>query len=170
MASYKVLLVGDSGVGKTSLIKRKRSNVFEKQYNSTYGCEPHTFTFNTNKGLKTMDIWDISGQEKYSGVNDAYYTFASGAIIMFDHTNNITLKSVRSWIKNMPSGIPIILCCNKTDVDRSLYKRSSSYKSFIPDEYLCVDISVKNNDGCDLLFEQMLTKLVKKDVKIIDNI
>lgn len=70
--TFKVVLVGDGGVGKTTFVKRHLSGEFEKRYIATMGVEVHPLKFFTNFGPIIMNVWDTAGQEKLGGLRDGY--------------------------------------------------------------------------------------------------
>lgn len=70
--TFKVVLVGDGGVGKTTFVKRHISGEFEKRYLATMGVEVHPLKFFTNFGPILMNVWDTAGQEKLGGLRDGY--------------------------------------------------------------------------------------------------
>jgi GTP-binding nuclear protein Ran len=69
---YKVVLVGDGGVGKTTFVKRHLTGEFEKKYIATLGVEVHPMEFCTSRGKVRFMVWDTAGQEKLSGLRDGY--------------------------------------------------------------------------------------------------
>merc|ERR1712054_10550 len=91
---FKLVLVGDGGVGKTTLVKRHLTGEFEKKYIPTLGVEVHPLKFTTNCGPLVFNVWDTAGQEKFGGLRDGYYIQGQCAIIMFDVTSRITYKNV----------------------------------------------------------------------------
>jgi len=84
---WKLVLVGDGGVGKTTLVKRHLTGEFEKKYIPTLGVEVHPLKFTTNCGVICFNVWDTAGQEKMGGLRDGYYIQGECAIIMFDVTS-----------------------------------------------------------------------------------
>merc|ERR1712137_1333061 len=95
------VLVGDGGVGKTTLVKRHLTGEFEKKYIPTLGVEVHPLKFTTNCGPLTFNVWDTAGQEKFGGLRDGYYIQGQCAIIMFDVTSRITYKNVPNWHRDL---------------------------------------------------------------------
>jgi len=69
---FKLVLVGDGGVGKTTFVKRHVSGEFEKKYVPTLGAEVNPMPWTTNRGKLLFNVWDTAGQEKYAGLRDGY--------------------------------------------------------------------------------------------------
>lgn len=72
MPEFKLVFVGDGGVGKTTFVKRHITGEFERRYIATVGVEVHPMTFHTNHGPICFNVWDTAGQEKLSGLRDGY--------------------------------------------------------------------------------------------------
>ena len=70
--TFKLVLVGDGGVGKTTFVKRHLTGEFEKKYVATLGVEVHPLEFSTNLGQIIFNVWDTAGQEKFGGLRDGY--------------------------------------------------------------------------------------------------
>ena len=116
---YKLVLLGDGGVGKTTFIKRYITGEFDREYTPTNGVEVSTAVFYTNFGPVRFIIWDTAGQEKLGGLREAYYLNAHAAIIMFDVGSRITYKNVPRWYKDIErivGKIPTIVLGNKVDI------------------------------------------------------
>jgi GTP-binding nuclear protein Ran len=71
--TFKCVLVGDGGTGKTTFVKRHVTGEFEKKYVATLGVEVRPLEFNTTRGLIRFNVWDTAGQEKFGGLRDGYY-------------------------------------------------------------------------------------------------
>ncbi|TIA92680.1 hypothetical protein E3P99_00522 [Wallemia hederae] len=117
--TFKLVLVGDGGTGKTTFVRRHTTGEFEKKYIATLGVEVHPLSFDTNFGKICFNVWDTAGQEKFGGLRDGYYIQGQCGIIMFDVTSRITYKNVPNWHRDLErvcENIPIVLCGNKVDV------------------------------------------------------
>lgn len=144
---WKLVLVGDGGVGKTTLVKRHLTGEFEKKYIPTLGVEVHPLKFTTNCGVICFNVWDTAGQEKMGGLRDGYYIQGECAIIMFDVTSRITYKNVPEWYKDIIrvcETIPIVLVGNKVDVkDRQVKARNIQFHRKRNLQYY--DLSARSN-------------------------
>jgi len=145
---YKVLIVGDAGVGKTSYIKRLSSGEFIKRYIPTFGCEIHSLILEEKNVC--FDVYDFAGQEKLFSLEDAQYIGASGAIVMYSVDSRVSFKSIKHWIQKLNAfGIKnIIVCGNKVE----LQNRSKEEYEYIHDYSKCL-ISVKNGINLMLPFD-----------------
>lgn len=117
--TFKICLIGDGGVGKTTLLKRCVSGVFEKRYIPTMGVELDFLTFNTNSEPIRFNVWDTAGQEKFHGLGEGYYIEADACIAMFDLTSVLSLRNLKGWIhsfRNVCPNVPIVLLGNKVDI------------------------------------------------------
>lgn len=158
---FKLILVGDGGVGKTTFVKRHLTGEFEKKYIATLGVEVHPLKFFTNRGPITFNIWDTAGQEKFGGLRDGYYIQGQAAIIMFDVTSRITYKNVHNWYRDLTrvcDEIPIVLVGNKVDVkDRKVRAKQITFHRKKNLQYY--DISAKSNYNFEKPFIWLSKKL-----------
>jgi Ras-related protein Rab-11A len=118
---FKVVMLGDSGVGKTNLLSRFTKGTFEDGSTTTVGVEFATkFVPMQNKEVVKAQIWDTAGQERYKAITTAYYRGAVGALLIYDVTNYKTFKNVGEWLRELKehadSNIVILLVGNKTDL------------------------------------------------------
>jgi GTP-binding nuclear protein Ran len=161
--AFKIVIVGDGGVGKTTFVKRHLTGEFEKQYVATQGAMAHRMTFYTNKGPIHYNVWDTAGQEKFGGLGDGYYVRAAAAIIMFDVTSRITYQNVPDWYKALErvcETIPMVLCGNKVDrPERKVKTRQINFHRKKNIKYY--DISAKSNYNYEKPFLFISRKLAR---------
>jgi len=120
----KVLVVGDVATGKTSVIKRYVRNTFSKDYQTTIGVDFALKRVTTNGTEMNVQLWDIAGQERFSGLSRIFYTHAVAAIIVYDLFQRDSFESAAKWKKDidakvfLPNNqpIPVLLLGNKSDL------------------------------------------------------
>ena len=121
---FKIIIVGDSGVGKTNLVKRFIQNSFNMNSQSTVGVEFFSNNYLINDKLFKIEIWDTAGQERYKSITSAYYKGASGAILVYDVTSTSSFYNIDRWyqeIKNFSSpDIQMLMVGNKTDLKEKI--------------------------------------------------
>jgi small GTP-binding protein len=117
--SLKVVVVGDSGVGKTCFLIRFVRDLFEEETNSTLGVEFLTKIVQTDKHKIQLQLWDTAGQEIFRSVTRGYYRGAAGALIVFDLTSRDSFISVGKWLQDIRdvarSDVVAVLIGNKSD-------------------------------------------------------
>ncbi|CAA0839130.1 GTP-binding nuclear protein Ran-3 [Striga hermonthica] len=159
--SFKLVLVGDGGTGKTTFVRRHLTGEFEKKYEPTIGVEVHPLDFFTNCGKIRFYCWDTAGQEKFGGLRDGYYIHGNCAIIMFDVTARMTYKNVPTWhrdICRVCENIPIVLCGNKVDVkNRQVKAKQVTFHRKKNLQYY--EISAKSNYNFEKPFLYLARKL-----------
>jgi len=145
---FKLVLVGDGGVGKTTLVKRHKTGEFNGKYVPTLGVEVNSLRFDTNCGPIVFNVWDTAGQEKFGGLRDGYYVNSQCAIVMFDVTSRITYANVPKWFSDLErtcgSSFPRVLVGNKVDShDRVVKAKDITYHRKRNIRYY--DLSAKSN-------------------------
>ncbi|MHA1379858.1 MAG: GTP-binding protein [Candidatus Helarchaeota archaeon] len=121
---FKVLLLGDGGVGKTSLLRRFIDNKFTPDYKSTIGVQfmTRSVELDGDKFIKLV-IWDVAGQSKFTSYRHLYYKDAEGIILVYDLTRNETFKNLDMWIsdavKHTAKQTQIAILGNKVDLQDS---------------------------------------------------
>ncbi|XP_006653946.1 ras-related protein RABA2a-like [Oryza brachyantha] len=117
---FKVVLIGDSGVGKSNLLSRFTRNEFCLESKSTIGVEFATRTLHVEGKIIKAQIWDTAGQERYRAITSAYYRGALGAVLVYDVSKPTTFDNISRWLKELrdhaDANIRIMLVGNKTDL------------------------------------------------------
>ncbi|XP_039060022.1 ras-related protein RABA1f-like [Hibiscus syriacus] len=117
---FKVVLIGDSGVGKSNLLSRFTKNEFSAESKSTIGVEFATRSIRVDDKVVKAQIWDTAGQERYRAITSAYYRGTVGALLVYDVTRRVTFENVQRWLKELRDhtdpNIVIMLVGNKADL------------------------------------------------------
>ena len=130
----KLVLLGDSGVGKTNLISRYTKNIFSANSKATIGVEFFSKTYKINNKILKIEIWDTAGQERYKSITSVYYKGAKGALIVYDITSRKSFENVDKWIEEIKEktskDIKLIIIGNKIDLkdDREINTKEALYK------------------------------------------
>lgn len=156
--TFKLVLVGDGGTGKSTFVKRHMTGEFERRYLATMGVEVHPLKFHTSRGPLCFNVWDTAGQEKFGGLREGYYIQAQCALIFFDVTSRTTYKNVPHWYRDLNricGHIPIVLCGNKIDVKNCRIKPRTSdfYSKKNMQVRRIVKVKCITSSICKLLFQ-----------------
>lgn len=121
---YKVVLLGNSGVGKSAVLSRLYSNEFSEDFLSTIGVEFLTKQLDINGEMVKVQIWDTAGQERYAAMMGTYYRKARGAVLCYEAVRPESFESVENWrtelMKNAEPDVKIILVATKMDLAESV--------------------------------------------------
>lgn len=112
---YKVVFMGDGGVGKSTLLQRHVQNTFQPIYKPTFGAEVHPIQFQTNHGPVVLNIWDTAGQEKYSGLQEGYNLGAHHNVIFYSVNSKLSARNISYWSSLAPS-IPSTIVGTKSNL------------------------------------------------------
>ena len=119
----KVVIVGDSGVGKSNLIKRFTSNEFNANSKATVGVEFLSKSYKINDKIFKIEMWDTAGQERYKSITSAYYKGAKGALLVYDTTSGQSFENISKWLSEIKEKTnketKLILIGNKIDLKDS---------------------------------------------------
>ena len=118
--SFKIIVIGDSGVGKSCLTNKATRNIFEDNYHATVGFEFFTFNLKINDKIVKLQIWDTCGQELYRSLISNFYRNTSLAIIVYSVTSELSFQNIDMWLKelrtNAAPDVKVILIGNKIDL------------------------------------------------------
>lgn len=117
---FKIVVVGDSAVGKSNILSRYVQNDFNAGSKSTVGVELSSKLFQIEDKIVKVHIWDTAGQERYSSITSAYYRGAKGALVVYDITRRETFDNAGKWVNDIKSigdkGTSIMMIGNKSDL------------------------------------------------------
>lgn len=166
----KLVLLGDAGVGKTSIVVRFTDGYFTKYRESTIGAAFLTKKFKLDNSIIKFEIWDTAGQERYRSLTPMYYRGAKVAIIVYDITNNKSYKSAKKWIielkKSTKNSIIIAIVGNKVDMADKRNVQEEFAKNFADTENLIFyEVSAKHDINIKCLFKK-LGEMVLSSIEI----
>lgn len=161
---YKVVLIGDSGVGKSNLLSRFTRNEFNLETKSTIGVEFATRSIQTEGKTIKAQIWDTAGQERYRAITSAYYRGAVGALLVYDISKHATYKNVERWLaelrENADRNIVIMLVGNKSDLRHLREVPTEEAKEFAEKNRLSfIETSALDSSNVELAFQNILTEI-----------
>ena len=164
---FKVVLVGDSFVGKTNIMSKYLKNEFHEDSKATVGVEFGSKQFNVEGHSIKAQIWDTAGQERYKAITSAYYKGAKGAFIVYDITRKNSFESIDKWINDVTAvadkKITIVLIGNKSDLEdqRQVTKEQGEDKASKL-EVGFFETSAFSGENLDKAFEIMMKEIFNK--------
>jgi Ras-related protein Rab-11A len=163
---FKVVLIGDSGVGKSNLLSRFTRNEFCLESKSTIGVEFATRSIQVDGKTIKAQIWDTAGQERYRAITSAYYRGAVGALLVYDITKHVTYENVERWLKELrdhaDSNIVIMLVGNKSDLKHLRGVPTDDAQAFSEKEGLSfIETSALESTNVEKAFQRILTEIYR---------
>ncbi|CAK6958940.1 hypothetical protein PAMP_002719 [Pampus punctatissimus] len=161
---FKVVLIGDSGVGKSNLLSRFTRNEFNLESKSTIGVEFATRSIQVEGKTIKAQIWDTAGQERYRAITSAYYRGAVGALLVYDIAKHLTYENAERWLKELQdhadSNIVIMLVGNKSDLRHLRAVPTDEAKAFAEKHGLSfLETSALDSSNVELAFQTILTAI-----------
>ncbi|KAI8054198.1 GTP-binding protein [Gilbertella persicaria] len=169
---FKLVLIGDSGVGKSNLLSRftmslclLKTNEFNLESKSTIGVEFATKNIEIEKRSIKAQIWDTSGQERYRAITGAYYRGAVGALVVYDITRRNSFQNVSHWLKELrdhaDQNIVIMLVGNKVDLSETSRAVTTEEGADLAekDGFLFMETSALDATNVDSAFEKVFTTI-----------
>ena len=162
--SLKILLIGDSQVGKTSLLLKYTEHVFPEEHIATIGVEyKDKFIIKDNYNIR-LQIWDTAGQEKFHSITKNIYRNANGVLFVYDITNKDSFINIKQWIKdlqNVGNNIKGVIIGNKVDLEQSrqvdkndLEEVGQKYE--MPFLETSAKTNIEVNEGFEILVNELL--------------
>ena len=178
---FKVVLIGDTSVGKTNILSKYLTNDFDPDSKATVGVEFGTKNFKIEDNIVKVQIWDTAGQERYRSITNAYYKGAKGSLLVYDITNPKTFESIDRWLSDLKvngdENISVVLLGNKSDLesDRKVTTQQGKEKAeFYKLAFL--ETSALNGNNIDNAFNELITDVYKnhhdlfeKQAKVVIN-
>mmetsp|Transcript_73247 Transcript_73247/g.116757 ORF Transcript_73247/g.116757 Transcript_73247/m.116757 type:complete len:202 (+) Transcript_73247:47-652(+) len=164
---FKLVLIGDASVGKTSLLLRFADDSFEDNYISTVGVDFRFRTVTVDNELVKLQIWDTAGQERFRTITSAYYRGANGVILVYDITNNETFQHVQDWLDEVHKAagetVTKLVVGNKADLESQRQvneQQAHQYAQSVNASF--IETSAKTAANVDKSFLIIAKQLVQK--------
>jgi len=168
--SHKIVIIGDTNVGKTSILDM----FIENKFGNT---KPSIGALHKLKSIKVddeevqLDIWDTAGQERFKSIVPMYYKGAKGIIIVYDITNQDSFEGAKNWIKEIESNNKsaiLVLVGNKIDLEeeKRVVSKDSSQSFCSSKSIIFVECSAKDNNNVNKIFEEIAYKLPKSSESV----
>ena len=173
---FKLIIVGDSGVGKSCLTIKAIKNYFEELYAPTVGFEFLSFSIKINEQTVKLQIWDTCGQEAYRSLINSFYRNSSLAILVYSIDNMKTFSNLETWLNEIKTqsnpDIKLILIGNKVDLEDIREVSKEQGEKFCSDHNLCyfMETSAKTGFNAQTLFKKAGSILYEEHLKNKDNI
>ncbi|KAJ1084803.1 hypothetical protein NDU88_004949 [Pleurodeles waltl] len=163
---FKVVLIGDSGVGKSNLLSRFTRNEFNLESKSTIGVEFATRSIQVDGKTIKAQIWDTAGQERYRAITSAYYRGAVGALLVYDIAKHLTYENVERWLKELrdhaDNNIVIMLVGNKSDLRHLRAVPTDEARAFAEKNNLSfIETSALDSTNVEEAFKNILTEIYR---------
>jgi len=171
---FKVIVIGDVNVGKTSLIKQFCENKFDLHTRSTVGVDfkiCDTIVRKDNQDYKVkLQVWDTAGEEKYKSLTSTFYRNADAAVIVFDISREVTFQSVSFWLKSVhqycPRDIYTILVGNKCDLSSNIDDTKIENFWYQHDLYY-FETSAKSSYKVEETFQKLASDLLSRNQQVL---
>jgi Ras-related protein Rab-1A len=163
---FRICLLGDAGVGKTSILTRFCDNTFKESYNNTIGVDFRLVTLKYKDIISKLHIWDTAGQERFRSLTLNYLHNSHGFLFIFDITNKDSFDNIVNWINlsfdNNKNSVINFLIGNKCDQNSSRKVEESEAQQFAKEKDLIyLETSAKSDENIQKLFYYCVYKLIK---------
>lgn len=166
---YKILVIGNSTVGKSSLLSRFVDNIVHENHLATIGVDFKIKTMVVDGKKVKLQIWDTAGQERFRSIVASYYKNADAVILMYDITNRESFREISKWNIELdeygPSDVVKILVGNKSDLDSLRQVTPQEGESL---EFIFFETSAIKNVNVQAVFDELVSNLIVRDIHKYD--
>ena len=166
--SFKLALIGDSGVGKTCVLTRYTDNQFQTSFLSTIGIDFKVKMIQLNGKTIKLQIWDTAGQDRFRSITPAIYRDALGIFVLYDLTMRESFDHVKVWLEDIEkyapaSGLEMMLIANKCDLEDRRQVTTTEGKGLAEEHKMAyIETSAESNHNITEAFENMARKIFAK--------
>jgi len=162
--AMKLLVIGDSGVGKSCLLLRFANDTFTTQFTSTIGIDFKVRTVELDGKRVKLQIWDTAGQDRFRTITNVYYRDAHGILIVYDVTDEKSFEGLRYWLKNIqenaPENVDRVIVGNKCDLVEKRVISTNAGKEFAESQHLkFFETSAKESIGVEDAFMELANQV-----------
>lgn len=163
---FKIMLIGDSGVGKSSLLSKYACDKFDRSYISTIGVDFKIKTVKHKDKIVKLQIWDTAGQERFRTITASYYRGANGIVVAFDLTDTESFENINRWLNEIDinsSGnkISLIIVGTKADLVSKRTVSQEVIKKFVSEnKCIYVETSSLTGQNVEKAFSEMVVNLI----------
>ncbi|EFA03965.1 ras-related protein Rab-18 [Tribolium castaneum] len=166
LTTLKILIIGESGVGKSSILVRFTEDNFDPDQTLTIGVDFKTKKLTVDDNTVKLAIWDTAGQERFRTLTPSYYRDAQGAILVYDVTNYSTFAKLETWLNELETystkaNIVKMIVGNKIDKENREVNREEAMKFARRHQTLYIEASAKTRDGVQCAFEELVHKIIQ---------
>ncbi|XP_031573123.1 ras-related protein Rab-18-B-like [Actinia tenebrosa] len=166
LTTLKILIVGESGVGKSSLLLRFTDDTFDPDIGATIGVDFKVKTISVEGNRAKLAIWDTAGQERFRTLTPSYYRGAQGVILVYDTCNRDTFDKLEEWLNEVETysskkDIIKMLVGNKIDKDNREVERIQGLQFARKYSMLFIEASARTKEGVQLAFEELVEKIIQ---------
>ena len=164
---FKILMIGESGVGKSALLARFVDGNFEPNFISTIGVDFKIHYMRVGQQDIKLQVWDTAGQERFRTITTSYYRGANGIMIVFDVTDTASFEKVRFWLKELEEHVgnkmPAVLVGNKIDLTRERTVDAITAQRFSQEVGIPLkETSAKTAEGVTEAYALLVTKMLEE--------
>jgi len=166
LTTLKILIIGESGVGKSSLLLRFTDDTFDPEQPSTIGVDFKVKTLSVDGNRAKLAIWDTAGQERFRTLTPSYYRGAQGVILVFDVSNRNSFTKLETWLNELDTfstkhDIIKMVVGNKIDMPNRDVTREEGLKFARKHHTLYIEASAKTREGVQCSFEELVEKIIQ---------
>ena len=168
----KILLVGDSSVGKTTLLLKYTEDKFSDSHITTIGVEYKDKEITINNRKVNLQIWDTSGQERYQSITKNFYRNADGILFVFDVTNEETFHHIKNWLitsEDIDKDFKKMIVGNKIDLEDKIVINKEKMEKFGEKKNMkCFLTSAKDGTNVDVIFKEIDSAFIDTELNLND--